>query len=118
MPNEETDLPPREKHATKSCCLLTLTVSLGLFLLVFTAVAGIIIVDTINLSGEKIPLSKRVERYKVASQFIWVDFKGWLSRRFSKSPPSEPEIIQCPAEPPDSEPDSESDSEPETGLEP
>ena len=126
MPNEEADSPKREKNAAKSCCLAALIVGLGLFLLVFTAVVGIIIVDTVNLRGEKMTLSKRVERYKVAGQFIWFDFKDWVSRRFLKSSASEPEIIQCPAEPPESEPEtepesgqeSELDSGPDSGPEP
>ena len=108
MPNEEVDLPQRGKKTAKSCCLAALIVCLGFFLLVFTAIVGIIIVDTINLRGEKMTLSKRVERYKVAAQFIWFDFKDWVSRRFS-----EPEIIQCPADPPETEPE----SEPESGTE-
>ena len=117
MPNEEADSPKQEKNAAKSCCLAALIVGLGLFLLVFAAIAGIIIVDTVNLRGEKMTLSKRVERYKVAGQFIWFDFKDWVSRRFS-----EPEIIQCPAEPPEFEPgteqESESGTEPESESEP
>ena len=112
MPNEDTDFPKREKNAAKSCCLAALIVCLGLFLLVFTAIAGIIIVDTINLRGEKMTLSKRVERYKVACQFIWFDFKEWVSGRSSGSSPSEPEIIQCPAEPPETEPESALESDP------
>ena len=115
MPNEEADSLKREKNAAKSCCLAALVIGLGFFLLVFTAIAGIIIVDTINLRGEKMTFSKRVERYKVAGQFIWYDCKDWISRRFSKSSPSEPEIIQCPAEP--SETESEPESEPESGRE-
>ena len=111
MPNEEADFPKQEKNAAKSCCLAALFVGLVFFLLVFTAIVGIIIVDTINLRGEKMTLSKRVERYKVACQFIWFDFKEWVSGRSSGSSPSEPEIIQCPADPPESEPESEPDSE-------
>ena len=117
MPNEEADSSKREKNAAKSCCLAAVIVGLGLFLLVFAAIAGIIIVDTINLRGEKMTLSKRVERYKVASQFIWFDFKDWVSRVFSKSSPSEPEIIRCPAEPPETEREFEPESEQETEQE-
>ena len=112
MPNEEADFPKREKNAAKSCCLAALIVGLGFFLLVFAAIAAIIVVDTVNLRGEKMPLSKRVERYKVAGQFIWFDFKDWVSRRVSKSSPTEPEIIQCPVEPPETEPESELESDP------
>ena len=99
MPNEEGDSPRRGKKTAKGCCLAALIVGLGFFLLVFAVIAAIIVVDTVNLRGEKMPLSKRVERYKVAGQFIWFDFKDWVSRRFS-----EPEIIQCPAEPPENQP--------------
>ncbi len=120
MPNEDADLPKQEKNAAKGCCLAALIVGLGLFLLVFAAIVGIIILDTINFRGEKFILSKRVERYKVAGQFIWFDFKDWVSRRLSGSAPSEPEIIQCPAEPPETgqEPEPESESGPDSGQEP
>ena len=118
MPNEDADLPKQEKNAAKGCCLAALIVGLGLFLLVFAAIVGIIILDTINLRGEKFILSKRVERYKVAGQFIWFDFKDWVSRRLSGSAPSEPEIIQCPAEPPETQPESGQDSGPDSGQEP
>ena len=119
MPNEDADLPKQEKNAAKGCCLAALIVGFGLFLLVFAAIVGIIIVDTINIRGENFTLSKRVERYKVAGLFIWFDFKDWISRSFSESSPSEPEIIQCPADPPESEPESgqKLDSEPESGPE-
>ena len=115
MPNEEAVSPKREKKPAKSCCLAAVIAGLGLFLLVFAAIAGIILVDTINLRGEKMTLSKRVERYKVAGLFIWFDFKDWVSRRFS-----EPEIIQCPADPPETgqEPEPESESGPDSGQEP
>ena len=88
MPNEEADPRKHDKHAAKSCCLAALFVGLGLFLLVFAAIAGIIIVDTINLRGEKMTFSKRVERYKVAGQFIWYDFDDF---RAEESSPPEPE---------------------------
>ena len=55
MPNEEADFPKREKNAAKSCCLAALIVGLGFFLLVFAAIAAIIVVDTVNLRGEKMP---------------------------------------------------------------
>ena len=76
MPNEEADPPKREKNAAKSCCLAALIVGLGLFLLVFAAIAGIIIVDTINLRGEKMTLSKRVERYKAGNVKLMGFFVG------------------------------------------
>lgn len=117
MPNKEADFTKQEKNAAKSCCLAALIVAIGCFLLVFIAIAGIIIVDTINLRGEKMTMSKRVERYKVAGQFIWFDFKDWVSRQFS-----EPEIIRCPADPPETEPgsglESKQDPEPDSGHAP
>ena len=115
MQQEDTDSPPGKKHAAKSCCLLALLVSIAGFFLVLTAIAGIIIVDSISIKGEGYTLERRVERYKVACQFIWVDFKTWVSGRFSESSPSEPEVIQCPADPPESVPEFE--HEPESGAE-
>ena len=127
MMNEEADFPKREKNAAKSCCLAALIVCLVFFFLVLTAIVGIIIVDTVNLRGENISMSKRVERYKVAGQFIWFDFKDWVSKKWSgavyaddfragESSPSEPEIVQCPADPPETEPGTEPESELESGL--
>lgn len=101
MQNEGTDLPTGEKRTAKSCCLLTLTIVLALFLLVLTALAGIIIADTIQLRGEGLTLERRAERYKVAAQFIWADFRSWVSRRFSDAPPPENEP------PPESDPPAE-----------
>ena len=89
MQNERTDLPSPEKRTAKSCCLLALAVGLGCFLLVLTALAGIIIADTIQLRGEGLTLERRAERYKVAALFIWVDFTRWVSRRFSNAPSPE-----------------------------
>ena len=115
MPNEGTELPKQEKNAAKSCCLAALFVGLGLFLLVFAAIAGIIIVDTINLRGEKMTFSKRVERYKVAGQFIWYDFKDWVSRKWSGTVYAD-DFRAEESSPP--EPESELDSESELDLEP
>ena len=89
MPNKEADFTKQEKNAAKSCCLAALAVCLALFLLILTALAGIIIADTIQLRGEGLTLERRAERYKVAAQFIWVDFTRWVSRRFSDAPPPE-----------------------------
>ena len=103
MPNEEAESPNRGKKTAKSCCLAALAVILGFFLLVFTAIACIIIVDTVNLRGEHFTLSKRVERYKVACQFIWYDFKDAVARRSA----SGSHAVSCPAEPPESGPEQE-----------
>ena len=89
MQNEGTNPPTREKRTAKSCCLLALAACLTSFLLILTAIAGIIIADTIQLRGEGLTLERRAERYKVAAQFIWVDFKTWVSKRFSDAPPTE-----------------------------
>ena len=94
MQNEEADSPKREKNAAKGCCLAALAVCLALFLLLLTALAGIIIADTIQLRGEDFTLERRAERYKVAAQFIWVDFTRWVSRRFSDVPPTENDTPQ------------------------
>ena len=113
MQNEETDLPLSEKHSgrgrqAKSCCLLSMTAMLILFSLAIAAAACIIFVDSIMLGGEDYTLSRRVERYKAACQFIWYDFKEAVSRWKTKSTssPVEPEIIQSPAEPPEVKPES------------
>ena len=89
MQNEGTNVPTGEKRTAKICCLLALAVCLALFLLILTALAGIIIADTIQLRGEDFTLERRAERYKVAAQFIWVDFTRWVSGRFSDAPPPE-----------------------------
>lgn len=39
--------------------------------------------------GDREPESSRtMTRLKVAAQFMWADFKGWVSRQFSDEPPS------------------------------
>jgi len=85
------------------------SIAIACFILVLSAIACFILFDTINLGGEKHSLSWRVNRYKVAGQFLWFDFKDWVSRRFS-----EPQSVQCPADPPESEPEPEAEQEPET----
>ena len=107
MQNDETGFPQREKHQAKGCLLLIATVVLVFLALVIAGIASIIVVDTVRLRGEGYTFSRRVERYKVACQFLWVDFKGAVSKRFSKSSPVEPEVIQCPVESPGNEPESE-----------
>lgn len=107
MPNEETDIPKQEKHAAKSCCLRSLTVVLAVFFLILSALAAIIIADTIQLRGERMTLSKRAERYKVAAQFIWVDFTSWVSKRFSDMPPQKNEPPSESEPPQENEPTSE-----------
>ena len=105
MRNEETGFPPRKKHAAKSCCLLVAVAGFICFILVLSALAGIIILDFIRLNGENYTLSRRMERYKVACQFLWVDFKTAVSERFSKSKDSEPQEIEYHAAPSESEPE-------------
>ena len=122
MQNEETNPATREKNTAKSCCLLTLVVSLVCLLIITTGIVCLIIVDTINLRGEEHTLSWRAERYKVACQFLWFDFKDWVSKKYSRtvyvddfrageSSPTEPEIVQGPAESPGSELESEPEPE-------
>ena len=89
MQNEETYPPVKEKNAAKSCCLLTLVAGFVCLLLLTAGIACVIIVDTINLRGEEYTFSQRVQRYKVAGQFLWVDFKTWVSRKRSDEPPDE-----------------------------
>ena len=105
MQNEETDFPPQEKHGmgsrrAKGCCLLAVTVILALFALALAAILSILIIDSVSLRGEEYTFHQRMKRYKVACQFIWADFKGWVSEK-----PGEPEAIQDPAElPPEDDP--------------
>ena len=80
-----------------------MTAMLVLFALAVAAVVCIIILDTVSLRGKDYTLSQRKERYKVACQFLWADFKETVSRKKT----SETEIVSCPAELPESEPDAE-----------
>ena len=118
MQKEETDPSTKQTSRAKNCCLMAMAAALACPLLVITGIACIIVVDTINLRGEEHTLSWRVERYKVACQFLWFDFKDWISKkcfgtvyaddfRAGESSPDEPEIVQFPADPPESEPEPE-----------
>ena len=94
MPNEESDPHPRKMKDTggrqaKGCCLLFVSIFIACVILVVAGIAGIIIVDTVNIRGEGYTFPQRVQRYKVAGQFLWVDFKTWVSKRFSDAPPTE-----------------------------
>ncbi|MBP5585220.1 MAG: hypothetical protein J6Y92_02565 [Lentisphaeria bacterium] len=113
MQNDETGFPQREKHQAKGCLLLIATVVLVFLALVIAGIASIIVVDTVRLRGEGYTFSRRVERYKVACQFLWFDFKEAVSRKSSESAPVEPEVIQCPADPPESESEPAMESEPD-----
>ena len=114
MQNDETDFLAQEKddrgsRQAKGCLCLFASFVLILFALVMAAIVCIIIVDSVTLRGEEYTMERRVQRYKVAAQFIWADFKqtvsGWKMK--SSSSPAEPEIIQCPADPSEVEPESE-----------
>ena len=107
MQDNATSSPAREKRQAKSCCLLALTVGIACFLLILSGIACVIILDSISLRGEEHTLSWRVKRYKAASQFLWFDFKDWLSRKDA----SDPQIISCPVEPQESEPGPEAEPE-------
>jgi len=103
MQKENTEPSARERYArgprqAKGCCLLIVSIFVACFILLLAGIACIIIVDTINLRGEDHTFSWRVERYKVACQFIWVDFREWLSRKLSTLSPAEREVVPCPAE--------------------
>lgn len=96
MKNEKKDsAPPKIKdgstsaHQVKGCCLLFASILVACLILVITGIATIIILDTINLRGENFTLERHVERYKVACQFLWVDFKDWVSRKRSDEPSDE-----------------------------
>ena len=91
MQNGETDFPARKKdnggsRQAKGCLLLFATVILVLFALVTAAAVCIIVVDTVSLRGEDYTLERRMERYKVACQFLWYDFKDTFSKKQSNSP--------------------------------
>ena len=95
MRNEETNPPSPKKNdegcrQAKGCCVLFVSVLVGCVILVIAGIAGIIIVDTVNIRGEGYTFSQRVQRYKVAGQFLWVDFKTWVSRKLSDEPAPEP----------------------------
>ena len=90
MQNDETDFLAQEKdnrisRQAKGCLLLITTTILVLFALAIAAATGIIIVDSVTLRGEEYTLERRVQRYKVACQFIWYDFKNAVSRKKSDS---------------------------------
>jgi len=90
MQNDETDFTPQEKgnrgsRQAKGCLLLIVTVILVLVALVIAAAVCIIVVDTVSLRGENYTLERRVERYKVACQFLWLDFKDSFSGKKSDS---------------------------------
>ena len=117
MQNEDMDFSSSEKcergtRQAKGCCFLIVSIIVAFFILLFAAVAGFIILDTINLRGEDHSLAWRVKRYKVVCQFLWFDFKDYVSRRLSESSPVEPEIVQTPVDPPESEPETEPESGP------
>ena len=116
MQNKETDPSSPEKNdrgprQAKGCCLLVVSIFVACVILVFAAIAAIIILDSLRLreKGKEFSMERRVERYKVACRFIWEDFKDAVTRwkMKSSSSPVEPEIIQNPADSPEVEPGSE-----------
>ena len=120
MQNKETDPSSPEKNdrgprQAKGCCLLIVYLFVACVVLVFAAIAGIIILDSLRLRerGKEFSLERRVERYKVACRFIWEDCKEYVSKKLSSSSPVETEIIQCPVESPESGPETAPESEPE-----
>ena len=90
MQNDETDFPARKNgnngsRQAKGCLLLIATTILVIFALVIAAAVCIIVVDTVSLRGENYTLEQRVKRYKVACQFLWLDFRDSFSRKKSDS---------------------------------
>lgn len=86
MQKDDTGFPAREKDGNgsrqaKGCLLLIATTILVIFALVIAAAVGIIIMDTVSLRGENYTLEQRVKRYKVACQFLWLDFKDSFSKK-------------------------------------
>ena len=100
MQNDKTAFPTGGKHQAKGCLLLIATAVLVFLALVVAGIASIIVVDSVRLRGEGYTFSRRVERYKVACQFLWADFKEAVSKKISKT-----EEIQEPVDPPESEPE-------------
>lgn len=95
MRNEETNPPSQKRNdegyrQAKGCCVLFVSVLIACVILVIAGIAGIIIVDTVNIRGEGYTFSQRVQRYKVAGQFLWFDFKTWMSRKLSDKHEPEP----------------------------
>ena len=106
MQNDSTTSPARGKHPAKGCLLLFVTAALLCLTLAGAAFACLVILDPgPGGEDEKYTFSRRMERYKVAGQFIWYDFKDAVARKFSPE-----QVIECPAEPPS--PESGPDQEP------
>lgn len=80
MRNTEQDSRTQTKFP-KTGCLIVLALVFLFFTFTGAALGSLFILD----SGYT--MSERKDRYKVACQFIWVDFKRWLSRQFSDEPP-------------------------------
>ena len=82
MQTTEQDSPFQKRQPKKGCLVLLAWILLICFTLAGTALASLMILDG------PYTLSQRKERYKVACQFIWADFKGWI-KRISDEPPPE-----------------------------
>ena len=89
MQNEEINHTLRKKYPVKSCCLLGIAAVFGGFLLVLAAFACFVLADSVEPGNEDYTLSQRMKRYHVACQFIWADFKDWVSRKTSGEQPDE-----------------------------
>ena len=75
----------------KGCFLLIASILVAIGVLILSAVACILIIDTVSIRGEGYTMSQRVKRYKVACQFIWADFKEIVSGKKPNSSPEEEE---------------------------
>ena len=96
----------------KTGCLLWIAAAvLTVFLLLCAAFACLMFLDPgPGDEGEEYTMSRRMERYKVAAQFIWYDLKDAVARKFSQKT----QTVSCPVEPPDLESEPESESDPES----
>lgn len=109
MQNTEPDSRTQGKYPKPGCLLWITAAVLACFLLVCAAFACLVILDPgSGDEGERYTFARRMERYKVAGQFIWYDFKDAVSRKFSSGTQS----VSCPVAPPEAEPESEPESEP------
>lgn len=112
MQTPKPDSRTQEKHPKTGCLFWGAAAVLACILLIGAAFACLFILDR-GPGGEEdadYTMSRRMERYKVAAQFIWYDFKEAVSRRF----PHETQVVSCPVKPPEPEsgPESGPGSEP------
>ena len=119
MRNTEPDFrkqgnPQAVPTPRKTGCLLWIAAAvLTVFLLLCAAFACLMFLDPgPGDEGEEYTMSRRMERYKVAAQFIWYDLKDAVARKFLQKT----QTVSCPVEPPETEssPEPEQSSAPES----